>query len=788
MKQKLLLLVAVVLLSSANMFADSDRYTWGYWDLEAGNFSSAVYDFEQGHKAGYWDCTFSLSQMYMMGLGTSKNPSKALSLIKQCYPQNTDDATSDDIAFWFRFYSGDDMHEFNERYLNKIVKELYDLPKCKEFYNTGKFTCKAFGVSPNIGEAIKYLKQLDKSDAWDAMSHLNDEAAHRIWEYAKKVNDENIISLLKKVDYPIAEYYYNIDWKNDSIKFAQITKNTDNIEACIPTLQTEWWKAEARGQYIEIAIQEMFKDGVYNPNLNLTNNITKCISEITRAIFSCKEGRYSQNMYERVGCEVFEKLERIKFSPYYLRDDGASTVKNKLTAAYMKKQEETFLQTFFALVEKQEWEKATQFKSHFENTIANNTLSFYKAYTGIQHNIEHGTITTKELLLFKQMIDESKKTYANDRAYMAKFGFTRSETLLDEISTETQVALDQLIAENSAAWNVDTDTATMNEYKFISDNAIKKQVLERYNKIALAKAESWTADTDASVMDQVIEMAYLTEDTKTQVLKLYQNAAWGRMAPLAKAKSRDKELINSTAAVIYNMKYVNIDTKQQVDGVLNKLDKKSVSLFHIGAEVSADITGGLQASNCAIGGSILLGRPSQLFNIYAGALYTWHDGTWGSTTLEDVHIVTKEDGSTVHYDDFGIMHTRIEIPVELRYNLNRSNHGCVYIGAGVSYNQMKAGKLYAFAEDYADNWGNEVYIPNKTILELTDGMNKSYLAARMSLGFHVVGLDLSTYLTYNLSSPYNLEGTNDQLSEFPGYVQKQMSSKLTAGVKLGIFF
>ena len=134
------------------------------------------------------------------------------------------------------------------------------------------------------------------------------------------------------------------------------------------------------------------------------------------------------------------------------------------------------------------------------------------------------------------------------------------------------------------------------------------------------------------------------------------------------------------------------------------------------------------------------------------------------------------------------MHTRIEIPVELRYNLNRSNHGCVYIGAGVSYNQMKAGKLYAFAEDYVDNWGNEVYIPNKTILELTDGMNKSYLAARMSLGFHVVGLDLSTYLTYNLSSPYNLEGTNDQLSEFPGYVQKQMSSKLTAGVKLGIFF
>ena len=776
MKQKLLLLVAVVLLSSANMFADSDRYTWGYWALERGDFSSAVEHFKIGANAGYLDCTYALSQMYIMGLGTGKNPAQAFSLLKKAMPESK-------YRFWYYFYIGASLTDFQFIDLDRI-------PKINEFTSDGKFTCKAYGVSPNAKKAYDAL--LDYHRIPDISFQSPDyypPGAEFIWEYAKKVNDENIISDLKRDVYPIAEYYYNIDWKNDSIKFAQITKNTDNIEACIPTLQTEWWKAEARDQYIEIAIQEMFKDGVYNPNLNLTNNITKYISEIARAIiYNNIVERESVDLYERVKCKVSEKLNPKEFHGYISYDYGASEVKKKLTAAYMKKQEETFLQAFFALVEKQEWEKATQLKSHFENTFANNTLSFYKAYTGIQHNIEHGTITTKELLLFKQMIDESKKTYANDRAYMAKFGFTRSETLLDEISTETQVALDQLIAENSTAWNVDTDTATMNEYKFISDNASKEQVLERYNKIALAKAESWTADTDASVMDPVIEMAYLTEDTKTQVLKLYQNAAWGRMAPLAKAKSRDKELINSTAAVIYNMKYVNIDTKQQVDGVLNKLDKKSVSLFHIGAEVSTDITGGLKASNYAVGGSILLGRPSQLFNIYAGALYTWHDGTWGSTTLEDVLIVTKEDGSTVHYDDFGIKHTRIEIPVELRYNLIRTNHGCVYIGTGVSYNQMKAGKLYAFTEDYVDNWGNEVHIPNETILELSDGMNKSYLAARMSLGFHVVGLNLSTYLTYNLSSPYNLEGTNDQLSEFPGYVQKQMSSKLTAGVKLGIFF
>lgn len=743
MKQKLLLLVVTVLLSSTAIYAQnfSDRFRWGYWDLEAGNFSSAVYDFEQGHKAGYWDCTFSLSQMYMMGLGTSKNPSKALSLIKQCYPQNMDD------AFWFRFYSGDDMHESNGRYLNQIVKKLYDLPKCKEFYNTGKFTSKAFGVSPNIGEAIKYLKQLSEHDAWEAMSHLNNEAAHRIWEYAKKVNDEDLISMVRYSNDDIKNYYYKIDYKNDSINFAAISKNTANIEASLSTMKTESCASEAKCLYIEIAPHEMFK-GDHSRDKDIDRNVSKYIKELN------------------------------------IRDYEKENLRKK----YNEKKTDCFFQNFFALMEKQDCEKAADLYFHNSYKLAERALNFYNAYVPILSKIDNKAITLHELLAFKQIIDEHQETYANYRAYMAKLGFDRSETLLDEIAVKIQTTLDHLITENSTAWNVDTDTATMNEYKFISDNASKKQVLERYNKIALAKAESWTADTDASVMDPVIEMAYLTEDTKTQVLKLYQNAAWGRMAPLAKANSRDKELINSTAAVIYNMKYVNIDTKQQVDGVLDKLDKKSVSLFHIGAEVSTDITGGLKASNYAVGGSILLGRPSQLFNIYAGALYTWHDGTWGSTTLEDVLIVTKEDGSTVHYDDFGIKHTRIEIPVELRYNLIRTNHGCVYIGTGVSYNQMKAGKLYAFAEDYVDNWENEVHIPNETILELTDGMNKSYLAARMSLGFHAVGLDLSTYLTYNLSSPYNLEGTNDQLSEFPGYVQKQMSSKLTAGIKLGIFF
>lgn len=741
MKQKLLLLVAVVLLSSTAIYAQnfSDRFKLGYWDLEVGNFSSAVYDFEQGHKAGYLDCTFSLSQMYMMGLGTSKNPSKALSLIKQCYPQNTED------AFWFRFYSGDNMYLSNHRYLNNIVDELDNFPKFKEFYNAGKFTCKAFGVSPNIGEAIKYLKELPSE--WNAISHLNNEAAHRIWEYAKKVNDEDLISVLRSTNDDIKDYYHKIDYKNDSINFAAISKNTANIEASLSTMKTESCASEAKCLYIEIAPHEMFK-GDHSRDKDIDRNVSKYIKELN------------------------------------IRDYEKEDLRKK----YNEKKTDCFFQIFFALMEKQDCEKAADLYFHNSYNLAERALNFYNAYVPILSKIDNKAITLHELLAFKQIIDEHQETYANDRAYMAKLGFDRSETLLDEIAVKIQTTLDHLITENSAAWNVDTDTATMNEYKFISDNAIKEQVLERYNKIALAKAESWTADTDASVMDPVIEMAYLTEDTKTQVLKLYQNAAWGRMAPLAKAKSRDKELINSTAAVIYNMKYVNIDTKQQVDGVLNKLDKKSVSLFHIGAEVSTDITGGLKASNYAVGGSILLGRPSQLFNIYAGALYTWHDGTWGSPTLEDVLIVTKEAGSTVHYDDFGIKHTRIEIPVELRYNLIRTNHGCVYIGTGVSYNQMKAGKLYAFTEDYVDNWGNEVHIPNETILELSDGMNKSYLAARMSLGFHVVGLNLSTYLTYNLSSPYNLEGTNDQLSEFPGYVQKQMSSKLTAGIKLGIFF
>ena len=91
---------------------------------------------------------------------------------------------------------------------------------------------------------------------------------------------------------------------------------------------------------------------------------------------------------------------------------------------------------------------------------------------------------------------------------------------------------------------------------------------------------------------------------------------------------------------------------------------------------------------------------------------------------------------------------------------------------------MMGGAMYMFEDP----------LQTEEYAKLTDGLNDNYLAGRVSLGFYAAGIDLSLYVNYNLSSPYNLEGQTDKLGEYSGYVQKQLGSKITTGLKLGIFF
>ena len=51
MRKKILLLTVAVLFSTVNGFADSDRYVWGFWALERGDFSTAVQHFTTGANA-----------------------------------------------------------------------------------------------------------------------------------------------------------------------------------------------------------------------------------------------------------------------------------------------------------------------------------------------------------------------------------------------------------------------------------------------------------------------------------------------------------------------------------------------------------------------------------------------------------------------------------------------------------------------------------------------------------------------------------------------------------------
>lgn len=173
MRKKILLLTVTVLLSTVKGFAESDRYTWGYWAMERGDFSSAIDHFKIGADADYADCKGALANMYAAGLGTAKNPTKAFSYLKEA-----DFVKKENDTFWVLFYTGADLAKFQRSMYNHIFymsPRFPEIPKYQKFLDSGQYNCKSFGKSPNMAEATKLLKQLyqDKGDIDDVLNCVN---------------------------------------------------------------------------------------------------------------------------------------------------------------------------------------------------------------------------------------------------------------------------------------------------------------------------------------------------------------------------------------------------------------------------------------------------------------------------------------------------------------------------------------------------------------------------------------------------------------------------------------
>lgn len=770
MRKKILLLTVAVLFSTVNSFAESTPAWWGKLALRNANYSSAFSSFKEGADEGmYPDCYSALSIMYAMGLGTSKNPQQAFKYLNLClnydYGDGEEIVSASEHAFWASFYTGKPIALFEFEGTTGLDEwNLFvSVPKYYQFVKSSNYTCKAWGQSANMKKAAEHLKQ-SRKDRWKGDKYTKavlaiDGNADLFLQYAEKTNDAELKSLLAEL---LGDEIFE---KSDSVKYAKTVKDAEHIKKYIAEAGSYKWKNIARLEYVKICAPEIFKNGVYN-----------------------------QQTHDYVKAMIIDEL-----------------VSREVMNIYEQELKKGFYTTFFSYVAKQDWEQATALQSKFkerEYALAKNAIDFKNAYDDVKKKIAAGTIDKKSLSAFTNIIENGQITYAVDQKKMAKYGFNRKETYLNGIKNEVLSACDSMVLAKSANWNVNTSIDEMcnliamasnaenkakvqdkfdqvavekatawdfgteiNEMdelvRSVSSDASKAKVSQEYNQVALEKAATWTVDHSATLMDSVVEMNYLDEETKAKVLEAYQKNALDRIKAAGKSK-KDLEKVKTTLESVKSMKHVNAVTKMRADEIYEKAEAKTRPFFLVGVEGGVGLTGDMQTLAPAGGASIILGRSSQRLNLYVGGQYIAENGLFlASITAAKEEIVAAK-------------FKKIEVPAELRFNYWVDNYYCSYIGVGAVYNYVLGGDVY-----YLEEGSDKV-----SLLTFTDGLNPNYLAARVSWGLRLMGVDLGLYVNYNFTSPYNSNAVTDDLSVFEGtYFDTQMKkSKITTGLRLGIYF
>lgn len=763
MRKKILLLTVAVLFSTVNGFAQSDPGNFGEWYLDHANYPEALARFKKGADIGEArDCYSSLAIMYAMGLGTSKNPQQAYKYLNLYWEASKEIESEQNYhAFWASFYTGKPIALVIDDY-----KHFDEVPKYFKFIKSSSYSCKAWGQSANMKKAAEHLKQ-SRKDIWIGDKYtkavLNVEGnADLFLQYAEKTNDSELKSLLAEL---LGDKVFE---KSDSAKYAKTVKDAEHIKKYIDEAGSYKWKNIARLEYVKICAPEIFKNGVYNQQTH----------DYVKAMIIDEQGRF---------------------------------VSREVMNIYEQELEKEFHTAFFLSVAKQDWEQATALQSKFkerEYALAKNAIDFKNAYDDVKKKIAAGTISKESLSAFTNIIENGQKTYTVDQKKMAKYGFNRKETYLNGIKNEVLSACDSMVLAKSANWNVNTSIDEMcnliamasnaeNKAKvqdkfdqiaiekatawnfgteidemnlllsFVSSDASKAKVSQEYNRVALEKAATWTVGHSATLMDAVVEMNYLDEETKAKVQEAYQKNALDRMKAAGKSK-KDLEKVKTTLESVKSMKHVNAVTQMRADEIYEKAEAKTRPFFLVGVEGGVGLTGDMQTLAPAGGASIILGRSSQRLNLYVGGQYIAENGLFlASITAAKEEIVAAK-------------FKKIEVPAELRFNYWVDNYYCSYIGVGAVYNYVLGGDVY-----YLEEGSDKV-----SLLTFTDGLNPNYLAARVSWGLRLMGVDLGLYVNYNFTSPYNSNAVTDDLSVFEGtYFDTQMKkSKITTGLRLGIYF
>ena len=814
MRKKILLLTVAVLFSTVNGFADSDRYVWGFWALERGDFSTAVQHFTTGANAGYSDCEIALANCYLVGMGVAKNPAKAYALYKKSISQDSKDIS--DHRFWIMFHRGDPFREClktldicDAKYVG--AKFANNIPKFSVAMRDD-FTCKNFGVSPSVSNVAKQIKNAGKHNFKSNLFVLSDELVRPVYQHAKKTNDKEVIEAIKKY---ASKFYYEKDlFVNDSIKYSKINKDARSLDLFMrEKVTTLRFYNIAIQDYFKIAVQEYMKDGdediaqslsLYEMHLKTirTYKLHNKLDELKDLMVTWAEPDYFMAYF--LDKPLFDNskslcsLTRRDLEDLYYLVDYMDIERAKRQGYY---------ECFYQMIEKDEWENATKLARKFPQYSKKNvnTLIELNNIKGNSANItiEECKSHIKNVNGFTSEDIDTIETngFKSCRTYLAGLKSELAQALNSKILVESEAwnvntstnemcdlttmmsnaenkakvqdKFDQVAVEKATAWNFGTEIDEMNLLlSFVSSDASKAKVSQEYNRVALEKAATWTVAHSATLMDAVVEMNYLDEETKAKVQEAYQKNALDRMKAAGKSK-KDLEKVKTTLESVKSMKHVNAVTKMRADEIYEKAEAKTRPFFLIGVEGGVGLTGGMKTLAPAGGASIILGRSSHRLNLYVGGQYVAENGILISYYTEGGHFAST---STLVAAKF----KKIEVPAELRFNYLVDNYYCSYIGVGAVYNYVLGGDVY-----YLEEGSDKV-----SLLTFTDGLNPNYLAARVSWGLRLMGVDLGLYVNYNLTSPYNSNAVTDDLSVFEGtYFDTQMKkSKITTGLRLGIYF
>lgn len=545
MKKKILLLAFAVLFSTVNGFAESTSAYWGRIALLHTNYSNAFSEFKEGAEEGMFaDCYGPLAVMYAMGLGTPKNPQLAYKYLK-LYEENDGFWYQEKIRFWLDFYLG---KEISEWIAYSTFKEV---PKVMAFFKSENYTCKAFGQSPDMKKALEFLYARDNLQYSSAKGVLKyEEYSEPFLQYALKEND---FKLMKMIDEANPNKFAVLEEK-DAENYQKLSKDAESLKKFVDeTAITNKWREAAKKEYFDTQLNEVFKDGGYNQELDdLAHEVA-----------------YSWDMNE-----------------YY---------------KYRDKSSEMYYSLFDSLVAAGEWEKVMSLSDHYDND-AKKLLKVAKTLEPIRAKMKSGSISNGELSsAFRSLENEPIYGEGNEKVqdYVSSV-ISDIYTSWDKKSNHSEILemlkmfdfegaeksrgeFHNILKEECKTWDATTDFQYMEDMALWSNECFGGWgIASHYPRAMGERIGARTIDTEAGELDAVYDNINSTYLSSYLDFPDYRTAYRVNIEQRLKAVTKIKDVEEAYAKIseIKGMRHIGEwpDLTEKVEKLYEKYAKKMQKL------------------------------------------------------------------------------------------------------------------------------------------------------------------------------------------------------------------